>query len=85
MSPELPVRRFARPLEEGLHPFRRELPSLACPPGTERRRGIAGTVLVHKIAGAAVFLASAAGQYVNGQTLSIDGGISTGTVIPKDD
>ena len=38
-----------------------------------------------EIAGAAVFLASAAGQYVNGQTLSIDGGISTGTVIPKDD
>ncbi len=38
-----------------------------------------------EIAGAAVFLASKAGSYMNGQTLSIDGGTSTGTIIPKDD
>lgn len=38
-----------------------------------------------EIAGCAVFLASAAGSYVNGQTISIDGGTSTGTLIPKDD
>lgn len=38
-----------------------------------------------EIAGAAVFLASKAGSYVNGQTLSIDGGTSTGTIIPKDE
>ena len=38
-----------------------------------------------EVAGAAVFLASKAGSYVNGQTWSIDGGPSTGTIIPKDD
>lgn len=38
-----------------------------------------------EIAGCAVFLASAAGSYVNGQAISIDGGTSTGTIIPKDD
>jgi NAD(P)-dependent dehydrogenase (short-subunit alcohol dehydrogenase family) len=38
-----------------------------------------------EIAGCAVFLASKAGSYVNGQTISIDGGTSTGTIIPKDD
>lgn len=38
-----------------------------------------------EIAGAAIFLASKAGCYVNGQTISVDGGISAGTVIPKDE
>lgn len=38
-----------------------------------------------EIAGCAVFLASKAGSYVNGQAISIDGGTSTGTLIPKDD
>lgn len=38
-----------------------------------------------EVAGAAIFLASAAGRYVNGQTLSVDGGSSTGTLIPQDE
>ncbi|MDE2005393.1 MAG: SDR family oxidoreductase [Rhodospirillales bacterium] len=38
-----------------------------------------------EIAGAAVFLASAAGSFVTGQTLVIDGGTTTGTVAAKDD
>ena len=38
-----------------------------------------------EIAGAAVFLASAAGSFVTGQTIVIDGGTTTGTVAGKDD
>ncbi len=38
-----------------------------------------------EIAGAAVFLASAAGSFVTGQTLVIDGGTTIGTVAGKDD
>ena len=38
-----------------------------------------------EIAGAAVFLASAAGSFVTGHTLVIDGGITIGTVTPKED
>ncbi len=38
-----------------------------------------------EIAGAAVFLASAAGRFVTGQTIVIDGGTTTGTVAGKDD
>ena len=38
-----------------------------------------------EIAGAAVFLASAAGSFVTGQTLVIDGGTTTGTVAGKED
>jgi NAD(P)-dependent dehydrogenase (short-subunit alcohol dehydrogenase family) len=38
-----------------------------------------------EIAGAAVFLASAAGSFVTGQTLVIDGGTTIGAVISKDD
>jgi NAD(P)-dependent dehydrogenase (short-subunit alcohol dehydrogenase family) len=38
-----------------------------------------------EIAGAAVFLASAAGQYTTGQTLVIDGGTTIGTVISGND
>ncbi|HVY13868.1 MAG TPA: SDR family oxidoreductase [Rhodopila sp.] len=38
-----------------------------------------------EIAGAAIFLASAAGSFVTGQTIVIDGGTTTGTVISNDD
>jgi NAD(P)-dependent dehydrogenase (short-subunit alcohol dehydrogenase family) len=38
-----------------------------------------------EIAGAAVFLASKAGSYVNGQTIVIDGGTMAGPVIVKED
>ena len=38
-----------------------------------------------EIAGAAVFLASAAGSFVTGQTLVIDGGTTIGTVAGKED
>jgi NAD(P)-dependent dehydrogenase (short-subunit alcohol dehydrogenase family) len=38
-----------------------------------------------EIAGAAIFLASQAGCYVNGQTISVDGGLTAGSVIQKDD
>jgi NAD(P)-dependent dehydrogenase (short-subunit alcohol dehydrogenase family) len=38
-----------------------------------------------EVAGAAVFLASAAGNFVSGQTLVIDGGLTAGTVIGDDD
>jgi NAD(P)-dependent dehydrogenase (short-subunit alcohol dehydrogenase family) len=38
-----------------------------------------------EIAGAAVFLASAAGSFVTGQTLVIDGGTTIGAVASKDD
>jgi NAD(P)-dependent dehydrogenase (short-subunit alcohol dehydrogenase family) len=37
-----------------------------------------------EIAGAAVFLASAAGSFVTGQTLVIDGGTTSGSVIPTE-
>ena len=38
-----------------------------------------------EVAGAAIFLASAAGNYTTGQTIVIDGGTTSGTVIQKDD
>jgi NAD(P)-dependent dehydrogenase (short-subunit alcohol dehydrogenase family) len=38
-----------------------------------------------EIAGAAVFLASAAGSFTSGQTIVIDGGTTAGSVISKDD
>jgi NAD(P)-dependent dehydrogenase (short-subunit alcohol dehydrogenase family) len=38
-----------------------------------------------EIAGAAIFLASAAGSFTTGQTIVIDGGTTTGTVISPDD
>lgn len=38
-----------------------------------------------EIAGAAVFLASAAGSYTTGQTIAIDGGTTTGSVVQHDD
>jgi NAD(P)-dependent dehydrogenase (short-subunit alcohol dehydrogenase family) len=38
-----------------------------------------------EVAGAAVFLASAAGNFITGQTLVIDGGTTIGAVISKDD
>ena len=40
---------------------------------------------VDEVAGAAVFLASAAGNFISGQTLAIDGGITAGSVIHPDD
>lgn len=38
-----------------------------------------------EVAGVVVFLASQAGCYVNGQTISVDGGMTAGAVIQKDD
>ena len=38
-----------------------------------------------EIAGAAVFLASAAGSFTTGQTIVIDGGTTTGSVVSTDD
>ena len=38
-----------------------------------------------EIAGAAVFLASAAGSFTTGQTIVIDGGTTAGSVISDDD
>lgn len=38
-----------------------------------------------EVAGAAVFLASAAGNYTTGQTIVIDGGTTSGTVVLKDE
>ena len=38
-----------------------------------------------EIAGAAIFLAAASGSFTTGQTLVIDGGTTTGSVVPKDD
>jgi NAD(P)-dependent dehydrogenase (short-subunit alcohol dehydrogenase family) len=38
-----------------------------------------------EIAGAAVFLASAAGSFTTGQTIVIDGGTTAGSVVPSDD
>jgi NAD(P)-dependent dehydrogenase (short-subunit alcohol dehydrogenase family) len=38
-----------------------------------------------EIAGAAIFLASAAGSFVTGQTIVIDGGTTTGSVVHHDD
>ena len=40
---------------------------------------------VDEVAGAAVFLASPAGNFISGQTLVIDGGITAGSVIQPDD
>jgi NAD(P)-dependent dehydrogenase (short-subunit alcohol dehydrogenase family) len=38
-----------------------------------------------EIAGAAVFLASNAGSFMTGQTMTIDGGITAGTATSDDD
>jgi NAD(P)-dependent dehydrogenase (short-subunit alcohol dehydrogenase family) len=38
-----------------------------------------------EIAGAAVFLASAAGSFTTGQTIVIDGGTTAGSVVSHDD
>jgi NAD(P)-dependent dehydrogenase (short-subunit alcohol dehydrogenase family) len=38
-----------------------------------------------EIAGAAVFLASAAGSFTTGQTIVIDGGTTAGSVVSSDD